>query len=147
MRALQLLTSSLTWTLCFFGHILRRCFISLTMLSHVLMVIVCLITYPVWGRKSNPQPPTQRVNVLQRCDKNLLSFQEIVKFMRSQFWGLKYKTLTLILGLLVSIQKFCYIKSNTNRLQKLAGSLNLLFLSRGLKKNIETLLSLLISSF
>lgn len=59
------------------------------MLSHVLMVIVCLITYPVCGRKSNPQPPTQRVNVLQRCDKNLLSFQEIVKFMRSQFWGVE----------------------------------------------------------
>ena len=64
--------------------------------------------------------------------------------------GLKYKTLTLMLGILVSIQKLCYIKSNTNRLQKLDdmkyGSLNLLFLSRGLK-NIEILLSLLISSF
>ena len=50
-----------------------------------------------------------------------------------------YKTLTLILCLLVSIQKFCYIKSNTNRLQKLDdmkyGSLNLIFLSRGLKKH------------
>ena len=52
--------------------------------------------------------------------------------------GLKYKTLTLILGLLVSIQKFCYIKSNMNRLQKLDmkyGSLNLLFLSRVLKNH------------